>query len=51
MTLEERYQDAIKRIGGALAILELPQQVQDILKRTTDLETKVEMLELIAKVK
>ena len=48
MTLEDRYQDAIKRIGGTLGLLSLPQQVQDILKRTTDLETKVEMLELIA---
>ncbi len=51
MTLEQRYQDAIKRIGGAPELLKLPQQVQDILKNTKDLETKVEMLELIAKVK
>lgn len=51
MTLEERYHSAIKRIGGAPALLDLPQQVQKILKGTTDLKTKVEMLELIAKAK
>lgn len=51
MTLEERYHSAIKRIGGAPGLLDLPQQVKNILKGTTDLKTKVEMLELIAKAK
>lgn len=49
MTLEQRYHKALREIGGAPALLELPEQVQEILKRTKDLETKVEMLELIAK--
>lgn len=51
MTLEERYSAAIKKIGGAAGILSLPEEVKNILKSTTDLETKTEMLELIAKVK
>lgn len=49
MTLEQRYSNAIRQIGGAAAILSLPKQVQDVLKSTNDLETKVKMLELIAK--
>lgn len=47
MTLEQRWNRAIKQIGGAAGILALPEQVRDALKSTTDLETKVKMLELI----
>lgn len=49
--LEKRYQDAINKIGGAFAILSLPEAVKNILKSVTDLETKVKILEEIAKQK
>lgn len=49
--LEIRYQEAIKEIGGATGLLNLPEQIKDILKNTKDLETKVKMLEEIAKIK
>lgn len=49
MTLEQRWSKAIRQIGGAAGLLNLPKQVQDVLKSTRDLETKVKMLELIAK--
>lgn len=48
MTLEQRWSRALKKIGGAAGLLALPEQVRDVLKSTTDLETKVKMLELIA---
>lgn len=48
MTLEQRWSEALKKIGGAAGLLALPKQIQDALKSTTDLETKVKMLELIA---
>lgn len=51
MTLEKRWSKAIREIGGAIGILNLPEQVQDVLKSTSDLETKVKMLELIADAK
>lgn len=47
--LEKRYQVAIKKIGHE-RLLEAPKQIKDILKDTTDLETKVRLLEEIAKV-
>lgn len=47
--LEKRYSKAIRECGGAAGLLSLPEQVQEILKKTTSLECKVEMLELIAK--
>mgnify|MGYP006872986400 FL=1 len=47
MTTEERYQAAIREIGGAAGLLSLPEDVKNILKETTDLETKTEMLEMI----
>lgn len=46
--LEARYQNAIKKIGHK-RLLDLPQQVKDILKKTNDLKSKVELLEEIAK--
>lgn len=48
MTTTERYQKALKKIGGAAGLLSLPDQVHEVLKSTTDLETKTTMLELIA---
>ena len=48
MTIEQRYSKAIREIGGAPGLLNLPEQVKEILKNTTSLEYKVEMLELIA---
>lgn len=49
--LEIRYQKAIKEIGGAAELLNLPRQIQEVLKNTTDFETKVKMFEEIAKAK
>ena len=49
--LEIRYQKAIKEIGGIAELLNLPKQIQEVLKNTTDFETKVKMLEEIAKAK
>lgn len=49
--LEKRYQNAINKIGGALVLLTLPEEVKKILKSVTDLETKVEILERIAEAK
>lgn len=48
MTLEARYMKAINEIGGAAALLNLPEDVKTALKATTDLKTKVELLEGIA---
>ena len=47
-TLEQRYVEVVKQIGTA-RFLNLPEPIKDILMRTFDLETKVKMLELIAK--
>ena len=48
MTLGQRHDEAIKKIGGAAGLLALPKQIRDALKSTTDPEIKVKMLELIA---
>ena len=48
-TLEKRYADAIKAIGGTFGLLALPDQVKEALNARVSLETKVKMLELIAK--
>lgn len=45
--IEKRYHDAIKKIGTE-KLLNLPPQVKEVLKSTTDLEVKTEMLEMIA---
>lgn len=47
-SLEDRHTEAIRRLGGACALLELPDEVKDILKRNYDLETKTKMLEAVA---
>jgi UDP-glucose 6-dehydrogenase len=51
MTLVERYTLAMKKIGGAAGLLSLPKDVQEVLKKTNDLEVKVKMLEAIVKAK
>lgn len=48
MTTEKRYQEALKKIGGAKNLLSLPEQIREVLMSTTDMETKTTMLELIA---
>lgn len=48
MTLEQRYEKAIKNIGGTLAILNLPEQVKEVLMTNASLEIKVKMLEMVA---
>lgn len=47
--LEKRYQIAIDKIGGPAVLLNLPRQIKEVLKNTKDLETKVKLLEEIAK--
>lgn len=49
--LEIRYQKAVKEIGGITELLNLPEQVKEVLRKITDLETKVKMLEEIVKAK
>lgn len=49
--LEIRYVRAIKEIGGVSVLMELPKQIKDILKSTKEFQTKVKILEEIAKVK
>ena len=51
MTVEQRYQAAIREIGGAAGLLSLPEEVKDIVKETMDLETKTVLLEAIAEKK
>lgn len=48
MTQEKRYAEALKKIGGPAALLNLPEDVKKVLRETTDLEIKTQMLELIA---
>ena len=48
MTLEERYSNALQRIGGASELLALPEQVKTLLYNCSDFESKVKMFELIA---
>lgn len=50
-TLEQRYGEAIDRIGGTFALLALPELVKQALSATVDLETKVKMLEMVASAK
>jgi len=47
MTLEQRYHDVLRRFDAA-TLLDLPERIKEILKNTSDLETKVKMLEAIA---
>lgn len=47
MTLEQRYKNAVKALGGPLGLLNFPEKVNEVLKNTTNLEVKTKMLELI----
>ena len=44
----KRYQEALNKLGTG-GIMNLPEQVKEVLKSTTDLKVKTEMLEMIAK--
>lgn len=44
--LVERMNKAMNRIGGALAVLNLPDEVKEIIINCPDYETRVKMLEL-----
>ena len=44
----ERMHKAMKRIGGPLAVLNLPDEVREIVTSCPDYETRVKMLEMIA---
>ena len=46
--LEARMNRAIKRIGGPLVILTLPDHIRKVIVECPDYETRVKMLELIA---
>ena len=48
MTLQERQKKALDKIGGALGLLKLPENVRKIISECPDYETKVKMLELVA---
>jgi hypothetical protein len=50
-SLLKRYEKAIKKLGGALGIMSLPEPVQEALKIYTDLETKVKILEMVIEAK
>ena len=45
--LIERMNKAMKRIGGPLAVLNLPEEVKEIITNCPDYETRVKMLELV----
>lgn len=46
--MKVRMKKAMDRIGGPLAVLELPEQVREIITNCGDYETLVKMLELVA---
>ena len=46
--LTPRMNAVMKRLGGPLAILELPQQIRETVAECQDYETRIKMLELIA---
>lgn len=46
--LINRMNDAMARIGGPLAVLNLPDEVREIITSCNDYETRVKMLELVA---
>lgn len=45
--LIERMNKAIKRIGGPLAVLNLPDDIKEIITNCPDYETRVKMIELV----
>lgn len=46
--LTDRMNKAINRIGGPLAVLDLPANIREIITNCEDYETRVKMLELVA---
>jgi len=44
----KRLDKVMNRIGGAIGILDLPEQVKDALRQCSNYETRVKMLEMIA---
>ena len=46
--LIKRMNAAMARIGGPLAVLNLPDEVKKIITNCEDYETRVKMLELVA---
>lgn len=47
-TMMKRMNAALKRIGGPLAVLDLPEEVRNIITNCPDYETRVKMLEMVA---
>lgn len=47
-SVEQRYIEAINKIGGTFGLLALPEEVKKILTGYYDLETKTKMLEMVA---
>jgi hypothetical protein len=47
--LIERMNKAIKRIGGPLAVLNLPDDIKEIITNCPDYETRVKMIELVSR--
>lgn len=45
---DKRISNAVKRMGGALVLLKLPNNVKAVLKSTTDPQVKAGMLEFCA---
>ncbi len=44
----KRMNAAMKRIGGPLAVLDLPEEVRNIITNCPDYETRIKMLEMVA---
>ena len=47
--LFERMKKAMERIGGPLAVLNLPDEVKAVITNCPDYETRVKILELVCK--
>jgi hypothetical protein len=47
--LIERMNKVMKRIGGPIAVLNLPDEVKKLIANCHDYETRVKMLELVCK--
>ena len=43
-----RMRKVMQRLGGPIAVLELPEQIREVIKNCNDYETRVKMLELVA---
>lgn len=50
MTTEERYAEAIRKLGGASGLMALPDSVKMTLAGITDLEVKTITLEVVASI-